>query len=126
MSDHTLATAIGAMLAKLRRGYSGLWRLEARFKGVEFLGKSEFLGRPLISLAKGSRIVLGDGVSVRSSVRSNPLGCSQPSVLRALVSGAELILGTQVGLSGAVLCAGASIKIGEGTLLGAGALVIDN
>jgi len=50
MSDHTLATAIGAIFAKLRKWPSGLWRLEARFKGVEFAGKSEFLGRPLIGL----------------------------------------------------------------------------
>src|SRR5258705_7653263 len=126
MSDHTLATAIGAMFAKLRKWPSGLWRLEARFKGVEFLGKAEFVGRPLVSLARGSRIVLGDGVRVWSSLRSNPLGCSQPCILRAMVPKAELILGPQVALSGAVLCAGASIKIGEGTILGAGTMIIDN
>src|SRR5438045_9530131 len=40
--------------------------------------------------------------------------------------GAELILGRNVGLSGAVLCAAASIKIGEGTILGAGAMILDN
>ncbi len=114
------------MFAKLRKWPSGLWRLEARFKGVEFLGKAEFVGRPLFSVAKGSRIVLGDGVRVWSSLRSNPLGCSQPCVLRAMAPGAELILGPQVGLSGALLCAGTSIKIGEGTILGAGAMIIDN
>ena len=114
------------MFAKLRRAPSPLWHLEARLKGVEFLGKAEFLGRPLISVARGSRIVLGDGVRVWSSVRSNPLGCSHPCILRAMASGAELVLGRGVGLSGAVLCAAASIKIGEGTVLGAGAMIIDN
>ena len=126
MSDHTLATVVGAMFAKLRKCPSWLWRLETRFKGVEFLGKAEFVGRPLISVARGSRLVLGDGVRVWSSLRSNPLGCSQPCILRAMAPGAELILGPQVGLSGAVLCAGKSIKIGEGTILGSGAMIIDN
>jgi acetyltransferase-like isoleucine patch superfamily enzyme len=114
------------MFAQLRKFPSGLWRLEARFKGAKFLGKAEFLGRPVISVAKGSRMVLGDGVRVWSSMRSNPLGCPQPCILRAMAAGAELILGSNVGLSGAVLCAAASIKIGEGTVLGAGAMIIDN
>lgn len=71
-------------------------------------------------------MVFGDGVRVLSSLRSNPLGCPHPCILRATASGAELILGSNVGLSGAVLCAAASIKIGEGTILGSGAMIIDN
>jgi acetyltransferase-like isoleucine patch superfamily enzyme len=47
-------------------------------------------------------------------------------VLRTLVPGAQLVLGRQVGLSGTVLCAGASIEVGEGTIFGSGAMVIDN
>jgi acetyltransferase-like isoleucine patch superfamily enzyme len=39
---------------------------------------------------------------------------------------AELVLRPTVGLSGTVLCAGTSIQIGEGTILGSGAVVIDN
>jgi acetyltransferase-like isoleucine patch superfamily enzyme len=126
MSNHTPATLLGAMIGRLRRCSSLLWRLEARFKGVEFQGKSEFLGRPLISVAKGARLVLGDGVKIFSSTRANPLGLAQPSALRALAPGAQLILAREVGLSGAVLCAGSTIEIGERTILGAGALVIDN
>ena len=126
MSDQTPATVIGALLAKLRAWPSALWRLEARFKGVEFQGRSEFVGRPLISVAKNARIVLGDGARICSAPRSNPLACFQPCVLRAMVPGAELILGRSVGISGAVLCAGASIQIGEGTILGSGAMIMDN
>jgi acetyltransferase-like isoleucine patch superfamily enzyme len=84
------------------------------------------VGRPLISRVHSGRIVLGDGVCVASAVRSNPLGLSQPSVLRAMAPGAELDLGPRVGISGTVLCAGSSIRIGEQTIIGAGALIIDN
>ena len=30
------------------------------------------------------------------------------------------------GLSGAVICAGLSVEIGEGTLIGSGAMILDN
>jgi acetyltransferase-like isoleucine patch superfamily enzyme len=43
-----------------------------------------------------------------------------------MVPGARLILARGVGLSATTLCAGASIEIGEGTILGSGAMVIDN
>src|SRR5215469_3970224 len=126
MSEHTAAMRLGLFFARLRLAQSFLWRLEARLKGVEFKGKVRFQGRPIVSVAKGGRLVIGDGVSIASSVRANPLGLAQPSVLRALTSGAVLTLETGVALSGAVICAGASIQIGEGTILGAGAMVLDN
>jgi acetyltransferase-like isoleucine patch superfamily enzyme len=126
MSGHTPAEIIGAAIARLRRCSSLFWRLEAQFKGVKFEGKSEFLGRPMISIAGGGRIVLGDGIQVSSSVRANPLGCFQPCALRALVSGAQLLISRNVGMSGTVLCAAKSIEIGEGTIFGSGAMVIDN
>jgi acetyltransferase-like isoleucine patch superfamily enzyme len=103
-----------------------MWRWEAQLKGVQFQGKARFQGRPLISVARNARIIVGDGVCVSSSVRANPLGNFQPSVLRALVPGAQLILGRCVGLSGTVLCAGSLIEIGEDTIFGSGAMVIDN
>ena len=59
------------------------------------------------------------------ATRANPLGLSQPCVLRAYAPGAQLILGRNVGLSGTTLCASRSIEIGEGSRFGAGAMVID-
>ena len=126
MSQHTPATFIGAILARMHLWPSLLWRWEARFKGVEFQGRAVFLGRPLLSRAKGARIILGDGVRIASSVRANPLACFQPSALRAMAPGAQLSLGRNVGISATVLCAGASIEVGEGTIMGAGAMVLDH
>jgi acetyltransferase-like isoleucine patch superfamily enzyme len=126
MSQYTPATFLGTILGRTQFWASFLWRWEARFKGVEFQGRSAFLGRPLISVAKGARIVLGDGVRVASAVRANPLGCFQPSALRALAPGAQLILGPNSGISATAICAGLSIEVGEGTIMGAGAMVVDN
>ena len=125
MPDHTAATRLGAVINSMRQAASIFWLWEAKFKGVQFQGTAMFLGRPLISVAPGAKIVLGDGVRIASARRANPLGLAQPSVLRALASQAQLVLGAGVGLSGAVLCAGNSIEIGQQTILGAGAMVLD-
>src|SRR5882724_3400171 len=126
MSHHTPATWMGNRIGKMRQCTSFLWRLEARLKGVEFEGRSEFLGRPLISLAKGGGITLGDRVRIYSALRANPLGCFQPCVLRAMAPGARLVLARGVGLSGTVMCAARAIEVGEGTIFGSGAMVFDN
>ena len=120
------ARVLGRLLAWLRSRPSLLWKAEAAFKGV-ICGKNIiFLGRPLISVAPGSRLVLSDGVRIHSALRSNPLGCFQPSVLRTLAPGAELKLAPRVGISAAILCAGKQITIGEDTIVGAGAMLLDN
>jgi acetyltransferase-like isoleucine patch superfamily enzyme len=126
MNRHTPATFLGELLGQLRMVPSWLWRMEARYKGARFLGKSEFIGRPVISVGRGATMVFGDGVQIYSATRANPLGLLQPCVLRALQPGARLILGREVGLSGTVICAGNAIEIGDYTILGAGAMVLDN
>jgi carbonic anhydrase/acetyltransferase-like protein (isoleucine patch superfamily) len=80
----------------------------------------------LISLAPNSVLFLGRNVQLASALRANPLGCFQPCVLRTLAPQARLVLAANSGASGAVLCAGLSVEIGEGTLIGSGAMIIDN
>jgi acetyltransferase-like isoleucine patch superfamily enzyme len=126
MSKHTPANLLGVLLDKVRRSPSFLWKLEARLKGVEFQGRSEIMGRPLISVAREGRVVFGDGVRLYSSLRGNPLANFQPCVVRALVPGAQIILARGVGMSATVLCAASSIEVGEQTIFGSGAMVIDN
>jgi len=40
--------------------------------------------------------------------------------------GARLELGRNVGISGTIICAAKSIVIGEGTIIGSGAMILDN
>lgn len=86
---------------------------------------TRFAGRPLISVARGSRLILRNGVQVFSALRTNPVGCFQPCVLRTLSSHAELILDSGVGISATVICAASSVQVGEGTIMGSGAMVMD-
>jgi acetyltransferase-like isoleucine patch superfamily enzyme len=126
MSNHTFAESLGTSLQAVRESASLLWCLEAKLKGARVDSSVQMIGRPLLSVAKGSRLVLESGVRINSSLRSNPLGCFQPSVLRTLAPNAQLVLGKNVGISGTVICAGLSVEIGEGTIIGSGAMIIDN
>jgi len=110
----------------VRRGVlNTLWLAEARLRGFE-LGRGLILnGRPYLYRFPGSRIALADGVGLNSALRSNPLGCSQPVVLRTLRPGAEIILERRVGLSSTSVCAAVRIQIGEGTFVGAGVMIFD-
>jgi acetyltransferase-like isoleucine patch superfamily enzyme len=111
----------------VRRGLmNSLWLAEARLRGFELGDRIILNGRPCLQRHPGSRIALADAVCLNSSLRSNPLGCSQPVVLRTLRPGAEIILGRGVGLSSNSVCAALRIDIGEGTFVGAGAMIFDN
>jgi len=113
-------------ISHLRTWMGVLWKLEAELKGAKFAGAARFEGRPIISVWRGSKMQFGREVSLNSATRSNPLACFQPCVVRTLAPDADLILEDRVGLSGAVVCAGKSIRIGEGTIIGSGAMIIDN
>jgi acetyltransferase-like isoleucine patch superfamily enzyme len=125
MPKRSWAEHAGFVVSQWRVAWSRLWILEARLKGVSVARGVTFVGRPLISVAKGSRFQIGNHVKINSSLRANPLGCFQPSVLRTLCPDAELILDVNAGISGCVLCAAKSIRIGEGVNIGSGALLID-
>lgn len=125
MSDDS-AHKLGLAVQGLRGWLSALWRMEAGFRGVRMQGQTTFYGRPAIYVAPGSTFELGDGVVFSSATRANLLGCFQPCVLRTLASGARLVIANNVGMSATVICAGKEITIGEGTILGSGAMILDN
>jgi acetyltransferase-like isoleucine patch superfamily enzyme len=105
---------------------NSLWLTEARMRGV-LLGQGVVLnGRPYLFRAKNSKISIGDQVCLNSYLRSNPLGCGRPVSLRTMAPGAEIILGPRVGLSSTAVCAARRIEIGEGTFVGADAMIFDN
>jgi acetyltransferase-like isoleucine patch superfamily enzyme len=126
MSTLSASQVLGLGLSYMRTCTGLLWKMEAQIKGAAFAGSARFEGRPIISVCRGSQLRFGREVSLNSATRANPLGCFQPCVLRTLSPDAELILEDGVGLSGAVVCAGKSIYIGEGTIIGSGAMILDN
>ena len=121
----TIAEILGACIGRLRTLSSRVWKLEANLKGIRCDASALFVGRPVISRWGGSELIISEGVRIFSALRSNQLGCFQPSTLRTVAAGARLELGKNVGMSGSVICAGKLVTVGENTIIGPGTMIFD-
>lgn len=127
MSQSNPLRSLLSALNGVRRGaINCVWRSEARWRGLELGDSIVFNGRPYLHRHPDSRIRIADRVCLNSSLRSNPIGCARPVSLRTMRTGAEIILGPGVGLSGVSICAAQRVEIGEGTFVGADAIIFDN
>lgn len=101
-------------------------RVWARFWGVTAHPSVRFYGLPKIQVARESRVVLHQGVVVRSSISTNSLIGRRTTTLGTVAAGALLEIEANVGVSGACICAAKEIRIGKGTIIGADAMILDN
>lgn len=105
------------------------WKLTVapalRASGVEVGEKVRLLGRPIVSLAQGSRIRIGARCVLCSDSQFTALGVNHPVVLRTLRLGAQIVVGEDTGMSGGSICAASSIRIGSGCLIGANVTLTD-
>ena len=125
MALHNPAHWPEILAERFRERVSLLWRIEASLKGAQVHPSARLIGRPIISVARESRMELAEQVSLRSGRRSNPLGCFQPCVLRTVSRGAELVIGERVAISSTVICSAFKVQVGADTIMGAGAMVVD-
>jgi acetyltransferase-like isoleucine patch superfamily enzyme len=82
-------------------------------------------GRPLIQRHRGSRITIGDGLEMRCWFGTNPLAVVRKCVLATWAPDARIELGSDVGLTGTVICARTHIRIGRAVTIGANATITD-
>lgn len=96
-----------------------------RMKGVT-LGKGVILsGLPFIKKFPKSSISIGNGVTLHSMQRMNPvLTCR--TCLATISEKAQIVLADGCGISGTTIVAVNKIFIGKDTLIGADSLIMDN
>lgn len=117
-----LRRALGSVVRPLVRAWH---RAALRSSGVVVPTSAIIIGSPIVSLAPGSRIELGERVVLCSKSEATALAISHPVVLRTLAPGARLSIGADTGISGGSFCAATEITIGEGCLFGADVVVAD-
>lgn len=100
-------------------------RLLCRAHGVTPGRRWRIYGAPTIQRFRGSRIVLGDGLVLRSWRASNPLAPHHPVALATRAAGALIAVGEDVGMTGATLVAAERITIGDRVLIGANTTIVD-
>jgi acetyltransferase-like isoleucine patch superfamily enzyme len=93
--------------------------------GIPFGQRWKLFGLPIIQKHRLSQMQFGSGLSLRSSVRSNPLAPYHPVVLCTWQAGAVLEVGQDFGMTGGTLCAAERITIGNRVTIGANSMLVD-
>lgn len=105
------------------------WRkiipISLRRTGIELGNDVRFYGRPIVTIAPGSCITIGDRVSLCSVSAYTALGVNHQVVLRTLRDNATVSIGADTGLSGTTVCAAVSVTIGRECLIGANVIICD-
>jgi acetyltransferase-like isoleucine patch superfamily enzyme len=85
----------------------------------------QFYGVPIIQRHRRSMMQFGPHLSLRSSVRTNPLGPTHPVILCTWQERALLEIGAHFGMTGGSIVAAERITIGEHVAVGANTTIID-
>jgi acetyltransferase-like isoleucine patch superfamily enzyme len=83
-------------------------------------------GMPIIQKHRYSTMRFESGFSLRSSVRSNPLGANHPVILCTWQAGATLEIGADFGMTGGSIVTASRIMIGNRVTVGANTTIVDN
>lgn len=90
-------------------------------------GKNLLLkGVPIIFNKRGARLTIGENCVIKSSFLSNLVGLYSRTIIVTRAPGAELVIGDNVGISGATIYARKSIRIGDNTCIGGNVKILDN
>lgn len=83
-------------------------------------------GIPIIFNKSGAKITIGDNCCIKSSFLSNLVGLYARTIIVTRSPQAEILIGNNVGISGATIYARNSIKIGDNTAIGGNVKILDN
>jgi acetyltransferase-like isoleucine patch superfamily enzyme len=103
-----------------------LGRTYCCLKGVRSGQNLRIYGRPIISKHKKAQITLGNHVILNSDPHLNCAGILGHVVLSAPFADSKIEIGNDTGLSGAVVFAAKSIRIGNSVNIGVNVMIYDN
>lgn len=80
---------------------------------------------PLILKHRQSEILIGPGLNLRSTLKSNPLGPNHRVILCTWQAGARIEIGANFAMTGGVICSAGEIRIGNNVIIGANSTLVD-
>lgn len=96
-----------------------------RLQGVQFEAGLIVSGYSVVRPIDGGVIKLGRRVKLYSRRRANPMQLNSPCTLWLSTPGAIIQIGNDSAMSGTVICAAASVQIGQRVMIGANAKLTD-
>ncbi len=100
-------------------------RLLFAVNGIAWGRGWRLFGAPIVQKYRGSLMQFGDGLSLRSATRANPMAPNHPVVLATLRPDAVLSAGARFAMTGGCLCAAELVQIGDDVVVGANAIIVD-
>ncbi len=119
-------TSINRILAGLKRRWWAIFvPIRLKQSGLTIGRDVQFYGHPILTIAPGSSVLLGDSSVICSSEEFTALGVSRRTILRTMSPESEISIGKRAGMSGATICANTRIQIGDECLIGADVMIVD-
>lgn len=105
---------------------SSWFKLVMKATKVEYGRNLRLAGVPVIFNKRGARLKIGDNVTIKSSFLSNLVGLYSRTIIVTRASGGVIVIGNNVGISGATIYARKGIYIGDNTAIGGNCKILDN
>ena len=105
---------------------SNWYKLVLKLMKIQYGKKLYLRGMPVIINKKGAQMKIGDNVIIKSSFLSNLVGLYSRTIIVTRVPNAKIVIGDNVGISGATIYARKGIYIGDNTCIGGNAKILDN
>ena len=105
---------------------SNWFKIVMKATKVKYGKKLLLKGVPVIFNKNGATLSIGDNCSIKSSFLSNLVGLYSRSIIVTRAPCAEIIIGNNVGISGATIYARNSIRSGDNTAIGGNCKILDN
>lgn len=99
--------------------------LVRRRKGFTFGNGVSVYGWPILRCVKGAHVHAGRNLVLISESTYSAVGVAHACVIDALQPGATILIGDDVGMSGASVCCASSVTIGDRVMLGADSVITD-
>ena len=105
---------------------SNWYKILLKLMKIQYGKKLLLKGTPAIINKKGAQLCIGENVTIKSSFLSNLVGLYSRTIIITRIKNSKIIIGNNVGISGATIYARKSIEIGDNTLIGGNVKILDN
>lgn len=105
---------------------SNWFKAVMRLMKIEYGTKLLLKGIPVIFNKNGASLEIGDNCTIKSSFLSNLVGLYSRTIIVTRAPGAYILIGNNVGISGATIYARKGIEIGDNTAIGGNCKILDN
>lgn len=96
-----------------------------RGPGIMVARSTRLVGAPIVRAFPGSTIEVGERGELVSAAHRATMALNHPCQLQTYRAGARISIGNDVGMSGATICSTIQVTIGDRTMLGANATILD-